>query len=401
MTRTLAFGMFLVACSPHLGIGDDSYRIQNPGPSAQDIPLILSFPKLEVGLYSVRTERANDTPPSSRFVEVVRDGDKTVARLILENLASGDSGIIVNPHDLSAIEDKPAIEFIPAGPNLEIRIKGKPFTTYRIDSGPKPILYPLLGVDEVPYTRSFPMEKVSGEDTDHPHQRSFWLTYGMVNGVDFWAELKGHGSIKETSRNIEGTGHIFKTLKTTDDWLDPNGKKLMEDERVLTFWATRTRRVIDVEVTFKASVGDVEFGDTKEGMFGVRVPSSMDVKNKTGGAIVNAEGIRDTQAWGKKSAWVDYSGPVQAGKTVGITIMEHPTSFGFPSPWHVRDYGLFAVNPFGKHDFGLTKQPTPTKLKKGDSLRFEYRVILQPGNTIVEEVRSQFEAFAHPPRILK
>ncbi len=46
------------------------------------------------------------------------------------------------------------------------------------------------------------MEKVSGEDEDHPHQRSFWFTYGMVNGIDFWAELPGHGSIKETSRLV-------------------------------------------------------------------------------------------------------------------------------------------------------------------------------------------------------
>src|SRR5262245_11490139 len=63
----------------------------------------------------------------------------------------------------------PSVEFIPQGPNLEIRVGGKHFTTYRVDAGPKPILYPLIGADGLVYSRSYPMEKKEGEDQDHPH----------------------------------------------------------------------------------------------------------------------------------------------------------------------------------------------------------------------------------------
>ena len=42
-------------------------------------------------------------------------------------------------------------------------------------------------------------EKRGRRNRDHPHQRSFWFTHGNVNGVDFWSEIKGHGSIRETA----------------------------------------------------------------------------------------------------------------------------------------------------------------------------------------------------------
>ena len=121
---------------------------------------------------------------------------------------------------------------------------------------------------------------------------------------------------------------------------------------MLTFYRTEGSRIIDFEITLKATDGPVTFGDTKEGMFGLRVASSMDVNKKKGGKITNAEGLTDDQAWGKASPWVDYTGPVE-GKTVGIAILNHPRSFRYPTTWHVRTYGLFAANPFGWHDFGL------------------------------------------------
>jgi hypothetical protein len=32
-------------------------------------------------------------------------------------------------------------------------------------------------------------------------------------------------------------------------------------------------------------------------------------------------------------------------------MFDHPQNPRHPTWWHVRDYGLFAANPFGKHDF--------------------------------------------------
>jgi hypothetical protein len=155
--------------------------------------------------------------------------------------------------------------------------------------------------------------------------------------------------------------------------------------------------MIDFEVTVKATAGAVAFGDTKEGAFGLRVASSMDVKRGQGGKITNAEGITDLAAWGKSSPWVDYAGPVER-QTVGIAILNHPTSFRFPTTWHVRDYGLFAANPFGWHDFGRGESGTHT-IPAGGTMVLRYRVILHRGDTASADVPRAFEAYARPPRI--
>jgi hypothetical protein len=283
------------------------------------------------------------------------------------------------------------------GRNIAIELEGSLFSEYRCDSGAKPFLYPLIGPTASSFTRAYPMETLAGEDLDHPHQRSFWFTHGKVNGIDFWSEQGEHGTIKETARRCVVSGPMLGRLCTTDDWVAPDGRKVCEDERVLTFYNLGNARVIDFEIVLKATAGPVTLGDTKEGMFGLRVASSMDVDKHRGGRIVNAQGLADGQAWGKPSAWVDYSGPVQ-GKTVGIAILNHPRSFRYPTTWHVRTYGLFAANPFGWHDFGSTQNGEYT-LETGNRLWFAYRVILHEGDALSARVSDAFDGYSEPPAI--
>ncbi|MGZ3472499.1 MAG: DUF6807 domain-containing protein [Isosphaeraceae bacterium] len=285
----------------------------------------------------------------------------------------------------------------PRGANIAVLMDQSLVSEYRTDIGAKPFLFPLVGPTGSSYTRAYPMETLAGEDRDHPHQRSFWFTHGKVNGVDFWSEEKGHGTIKETARKSIVSGPMLGRLCTSDDWIGPDGRKVCEDERMLTFYKTRNARVIDFEIVLKATEGPVTFGDTKEGMFGLRVASSMDVDRKRGGRIVNAEGLVDNQAWGKASPWVDYSGPVN-GKTVGIAILNHPGSFRYPTTWHVRTYGLFAANPFGWHDFGLSK-PGDYTLHAGGKLWFAYRVILHEGDARSARIADAFDRYSEPPGI--
>src|SRR5690606_24989744 len=129
-----------------------------------------------------------------------------------------------------------------------------------------------------------------------------------------------------------------------------------------------------------ASEGPLVFGDTKEGSFGVRVPTAMDVDRKQGGKITTSEGADDGAAWGKQASWVDYCGPVD-GEVVGIAILNHPESFRYPTHWHVRTYGLFAANPFGIHDFtGAAAGAGNLELAAGESITLRYRVIFHKGD---------------------
>ncbi|MGH7139950.1 MAG: PmoA family protein, partial [Pirellulales bacterium] len=229
--------------------------------------------------------------------------------------------------------------------DIRVEIDGKPFTVYLTKTGPKPILWPVIGPTGAEMTRDFPMKDVPGEKHDHPHQRSIWFTHGDVNGVDFWSETEGHGSIahREYLRLQEADDYALITTK--NDWLDKAGKRVLQDFRDLTFRVGENWRSIDFDITLHASDGPVKFGDTKEGSMGIRIPTVMDVNSQQGGHIINSEGQTDKEAWGKPASWVDYHGKVD-GQAVGIAFLNHPESFRYPTRWHVRDYGLFAATPF-------------------------------------------------------
>ena len=368
-------------------------KVSGDGRTSGEAPIVVECPATSSpGDYSLTS---NDGKTALRG-NVFKDAGKTYLGVLLEpRLSEGPVSF-----DLPSVATSPTpgagVELIPHGRRIEVRVDGKLVTEYIPDDGPKPYFFPVIGPSGAAMTRAFPMKKVEGEKYDHPHHRSFWFTHGSVNKVDFWSEIPGHGRIVETSRPTVVGGLAVGTIRTTDDWLAPDGKKVCEDERVVRIYATKKGRVLDFDVNLTASEGPVTFGDTKEGMFGLRVASSMDVTAKKGGKIVNAEGVEDKAAWGKPSPWVDYTGPVD-GKTVGVAILNHPSSFRYPTTWHVRDYGLFAANPFGWHDFGQ-KTSGEYVLPKGESIRFRYRVILHDGDTASAALPAAFQAYEAPPR---
>lgn len=280
---------------------------------------------------------------------------------------------------------------------IKVLLDRQLFTEYLKLSGVKPILWPIIGPTGKPMTRSFPMARGEREKMDHPHQRSFWFTHGNVNGVDFWLESKTRGGqqIHREFRRVE-SGPVG-AISAVVDWIAPDGKKVLEDERTYTFRTDGQSRIIDFDITLTASEGEVKFGDTKEGSFGLRVPTVLDVDSKQGGRIINSEGQIDAAAWGKPAAWVDYHGPID-GQVVGLAILNHPSSFRFPTTWHVRTYGLFAANPFGLHDFtGDNAQDGSHTLAAGEKMTLRYRVVLHQGDEKEGAIAEQFSKYAAVP----
>lgn len=276
---------------------------------------------------------------------------------------------------------------------MVIEIDGSLFTEYLVRSGAKPVLWPILGPTGQPMTRAYPMGEIPGETKDHIHQRSLWFTHGDVNGISFWHENAKHGTIVHR-RFAEVKSGAEATLITENDWVGPDNKKILTDECRLKFGVEENVRWIDFGITLKASSGLVIFGDTKEGTFGVRVAETMRVDAKTGGRIINSHGQTDLAAWGRKAAWVDYHGPV-GGQTVGIAIMNHPSSFRFPTFWHVRTYGLFAANPFGRREFpDGGKQDGSYTLSEGQTITLRYRVWLHKGDEKEGRVAAAYESYA-------
>jgi len=290
----------------------------------------------------------------------------------------------------SAFAAELTVEDTPGG--VAVKIDGQPFAEYLTKSGSKSIVWPIYGPTGKLMTRSWPMDdKVASEkDRDHIHQRSLWFTHGDVNGIDFWSEGKGRIEHREF---VKKSGGEEAVIVTKNDWVSPEGKKVLEDERTFTFGGDKDARWIDVNVALTASEGPVVFGDTKEGSFGVRVPSSVRVESLKGGKIINSDGKQNLAAWGKPAAWVDYHGPID-NETLGIAILNHPSSFRYPTHWHVRTYGLFAANPFGLSDFTNGAEKGGYTLPAGASMRLRYRVLLHKGDEREGRVAEAFSAYA-------
>jgi hypothetical protein len=301
------------------------------------------------------------------------------------------TGLVVS---LAAVRPAPAeVTAERSDHGVTIRIDGKPFAEYWTRSGAKPIVWPIIGPTGQPMTRAYPMGEAPNEKKDHVHQRSLWFTHGSVNGVSFWDELTKHGT-EQHREFVTVRGGREALVETRNDWIGPDGKKQLEDQRSLTFGVDGAVRWIDFDITLQASVGPVRFGDTKEGTFGMRIAETMKVDAKPGGHIVNSDGLVDKNAWGKRASWVDYQGPVD-GKKVGIAILNHPCSFRYPTYWHVRTYGLFAANPFGLRDFVNDKSKDGSyTLPKGQSLRLRYRVLLHEGDEKQGRVAEIFAGYA-------
>lgn len=293
---------------------------------------------------------------------------------------------------------------------ISVEIDGKPFTDFYV--GPetaKPYLHPLRTADGKVVTRGFPMvTDIPGEAHDHPHHRGLWFTHGDVNGYDFWANEesqpgagKGKGRVVLERVDKFATGKKSGTVSASFAWKIPSGETLLIESRKMTFYSDPQLRTIDFDITLSPQQ-EVRFGDTKEGMFAMRVAAALEedqpkdiAEPKRTGKIVNAQNkSSEKNVWGKRSEWLDYSGRID-GAAVGIAVFDHPSNPRYPTYWHVRAAGLLASNIFGLHDFERDpSRDASLSIRPGQPLRFRYRVIVHPGDVNTAGIRDAYETWA-------
>ena len=318
-------------------------------------------------------------------------------------LGAGFALLLAAPVVLAADSNTPApdntgVEITRLDDRLRVEIDGKLFTEYFYKDVPRPYCYPLIGPGAVPMTRDYPMKTREGEDHDHPHHRSLWFAHGSVNGLDFWSEQKAFGKTVHVAFEEVKSGTKVGVIRERNKWVAVDGKVVCTDARTLRFYEPEqpSERLIDFDITLFASNGELTLGDTKEGTMAVRLAETMKLKGPTGkGHIVNSAGVRDNDTWGKRAEWCDYYGPVD-GKIVGIAIFDHPGNPRHPTWWHVRDYGLFAANPFGQHDFEKLADKTAGNLvvPAGKSVTFRYRFYFHTGDHQQADVAGKYKQYA-------
>lgn len=298
---------------------------------------------------------------------------------------------------------------------IEVLVDGKLFTTFQWpDNICKPVLYPVYAASGTEITRGFPVNPKTGERADHPHQIGMWLTYGNVNGNDFW----GNGSQGLGTKNPNGgvikhlnikeveSGNGKGKIVSSESWIDTAGVELLKEHTEYHFIANGNNRIIDRITTLTANEADVNMPDTKEGMFGIRVarqlelPSdgTIEMYNSDGtitrvkdtlnvgitGNYLSSEGIMGDDVWGTRARWMNLFGKI-GDENISLVICDHPENPNYPTYWHARGYGLFAANPLGVKDFTKGTESLNFVIPAGKSVTFRYRVIISSGNQLTEQ----------------
>mgnify|MGYP003644098379 FL=1 len=70
--------------------------------------------------------------------------------------------------------------------------------------------------------------------------------------------------------------------------------------------------------------------------------------------------------------------------------MQHPSNDWYPSPWFTRDYGFISPTPM----YWPENEKEGTKLKKGDSVKLKYRVIVHQGDHLEADIAGKFNAYS-------
>lgn len=263
---------------------------------------------------------------------------------------------------------------------IAVTIGGKDFTTYNTaKSQPKPYFWPVLAADGVNITRS--LEKPE----DHPHHKGIWCAIDEVNHLRFWAEK---AKIENASVEIVKAEGNPAQLRVVNHWLGTENLPILKEAVLISIHANRR---IDYDIEFTAGDKPVTFEDTKEGLFGIRMANSL--REKQGGTISNAEGMKGMkECWGKESKWVDYVGQID-GKSYGVSLFDDPKNFR-KSRFHVRDYGLFTLSPFGQKAYTNGElSDDPLTLQPGKSIRLRYGLYIHEGDAQQAHVTEAYEAF--------
>lgn len=289
--------------------------------------------------------------------------------------------------------DQVEIRRVDDASRVDVLIDGALFTSYRYGSDfvDKPVFYPLLTASGNMVNRGYPMrEDIAGESRDHPHQQSLFFAYGDVEGVDFWTHQPDRRIVHREIQEIVQGSEAALTLRLA--WIAQD-RPLLEQIWRIAFRSVGDVRWMDHDITLTALDRNLRFGDTKEGLFALRVAAAL-CEQGGSGHYFNSNGEETSaQAWGRKADWVALRGRL-ADEEVTVAMFDHPDSLGHPTRWHARDYGLFAANPLGTKDFDPSAGTLEHVLKAGLSDHFRYRVAIYSGHPTAARIERDYRDFA-------
>src|SRR5437764_512400 len=212
-----------------------------------------------------------------------------------------------------------------------------------------------------------------------------------------------------------GGGSERGELITEMDWVLPGGRTLLRERAQFGFAGDSSTRIIDRISTLTAQDERVVFADAKDGMLGMRVARQLEqpsnepqvftdiagratavpVMDNTGvtGQYTSSEGKKGDAVWSTRGRWTMLTGRI-GDEAITLAMLDHPKNPGFPTYWHARGYGLFALNPLGQKVFSNGREALNFTIEPHASATFRYRVLVIEGTATADRLEREYNAFA-------
>ena len=262
---------------------------------------------------------------------------------------------------------------------IDVNIGQNLFTSYIFSQDEKyPFFFPVNGPSNSSVT--------SMRNGNYPHHSSLFFGCDKVNGGNYWQEGLERGQIISLRADIIESGNDKVIIENENIWRRPNANSPIKDVRRITITApSKELYQLDFEIVMEMLM-DVTVDKTNHSLFSGRMDADLAVTN--GGTMINANGDKGEKGtFGKKSPWIDFYGK-RGDKMEGMAIMQHPSNDWYPSPWFTRDYGFFSPTPMY-----WPENDKETTLKKGQTIKLKYRVLVHAGDVTTAKIAEQFDRY--------
>jgi len=249
----------------------------------------------------------------------------------------------------------------------------------------RPFLFPING----PSGRSLTRMGHPHDPETHSHHNSVWISHQNVDGLNFWEDHRGGTIVHQKILRFEDDPEEAY-VETENAWAGKDGKVLLRELRRTTVRDLPSGEwFLEIDLHFEPKTAQtVTLGQTAFGLIGVRMAKTIGV-NDGGGTIRNSEGgVDEAGCFRKPARWVDYSGPVTATATEGLTLMDHPMNPGHPTAFHVRNDGWMGA--------ALTFAG-PLEIKPETPLEVRYGLYVHAGMPSPDVINKQWSAFSARP----
>jgi len=190
-------------------------------------------------------------------------------------------------------------------------------------------------------------------DSGHDHHRSVWFAHHKVNGQNFWSNQPGI-RLRQSEWLAYYDSDEEARLAVRVLWIDQQDQVQLDQQIVAAVipgdqgeWSLE----LQTTLTPREDASAIMLEKTNFGFLAVRVAKSISEYFGTGTLTSSTGAVHESAIFGKKAAWMDYSGPVSTSTGLdrshaieGITYFDHPANPRFPNKWHVRKDGWMGAS---------------------------------------------------------